>query len=91
MFFTRRAPEVKTPRTGHRSLAVLLLGLSLLAPTVLQAISCYSELGLVRDVKPEHLVNQARGIVQRLEAVGAPLDPWELQTLERAFITSVCD
>jgi polyferredoxin len=59
----------------------------LLAPAGLRAESCYSDLGIVRDVRPEHLADQARAVIERLAEWGAPLDRWELDILQRAIAT----
>ncbi len=48
----------------------------------LEATSCYSDLGIVRDVDPHHLAGEARRVIRRLEELGAPLDSWELDSLE---------
>lgn len=55
------------------------------APLPLRAFSCYSELGIVRDVNPDHLARQARETARHLQELGAPLDSWEAVALERAI------
>lgn len=56
-----------------------------LFPPPARATSCYSDLGIVRDVDPMHLARQAQAVAKRLEELGAPLDRWELETLELCF------
>lgn len=57
----------------------------LVQPAALRAISCYSDLGIVRDVEIAHLVAQARRILRGLEEHGAPLDALEKERIEAAF------
>lgn len=50
------------------------------------ASSCYSDLSIVRNVNPAHLVRQARAVRKQLAALGAALDRWELDALDRAIL-----
>jgi len=63
------------------ALAVACLG----APVASRAFSCYSELGIVRDVNSEHLARQASAIRRQLQEFGAPLDAREASLLEIAL------
>lgn len=63
----------------------IVIGSGWMASAPLWAISCFSDLRLVRDVKAEHLLHQARSIVRRMAELGVPFDGWELEVLETAF------
>lgn len=72
-----------------KQLGVVIAGCLLVscavAPRPARANSCYSDLGIVRNVNPEHLARQARSVIEQLAASGTPLESWELDILNRAI------